>query len=196
MNDIKKITQVHEDAFPDFFLTSLGSGFLQQYYRLFLEAEHYLFVAENENGEMSGFVAGTSNSEMFYQTLTRRFYLYISPLAREILLKGRWREIVKKIKNVILHDSVNEKIVGPIDYSELTSIAVSPLYQGKSVGKALLRFFCESVKISKISKGVYLTTDDENNEKIKDFYERYGFSLYSRFSQSESRKMLMYIYKF
>ena len=194
--DVDGVVAVHEQAFPGFFLSTLGSGFLREYYRSYLDIGHQMIVAVDEVGMIAGFVVGSNQPDRLYAGMKHRFYRFLAPLASAVLFKGLGRQVMVKVVRLFFHDSVNEDVVRPADFNELTSIAVSPAHQGSSIGKALLdRYLIEVRRFTDVI-GVFLTTDDEDNEKVKRFYQCAGFVVYAEFSQSQERKMIAYTYLF
>lgn len=72
--DIKGIVDVHCSAFKGFFLTELGSSFLQLYYSsYFNEPSAVLLVAENDGG-IVGFSSATSLSTGFNTRLVKKIF--------------------------------------------------------------------------------------------------------------------------
>lgn len=60
----------------------------------------------------------------------------------------------------------------------LSSIAVSPDVRGAGLGVALVEAFVEEVR-RRGCKGVFLTTDADNNEGVNRLYRKLGFTLES-----------------
>ena len=71
-----------------------------------------------------------------------------------------------------------------------------PSCQGTSIGYKLLARYLEDAQRCSNVKGVFLTTDNNNNEKVINFYNFSGFNIYSTFCQSPSRPMVALIYYF
>ena len=67
--DLSLISEIHIEAFPNFFLSNLGCRFLKIYYKEYLMRNEFLFVATDSNDKPVGFIAGLSDSKGFYQAL-------------------------------------------------------------------------------------------------------------------------------
>jgi ribosomal protein S18 acetylase RimI-like enzyme len=83
--------------------------------------------------------------------------------------------------------SIQEKEPGAC---ELSSIAVSPHFSGKGVGKGLVKVFIASVNGK--SNAVLLTTDATGNDGSNRFYQKLGFVLDGSYERSKSRRMNKY----
>src|SRR4051812_44316032 len=76
---VSDVAHVHERAFPGFFLTSLGSGFLRAFYRHYCrESTAISFVALSDADRVVGFIVGSMGSQGFFRRLLWREFL---PLA-------------------------------------------------------------------------------------------------------------------
>lgn len=195
-DDVNAVVDVHVRAFPDFFMTNLGSRFIREYYRFYLDSKHHFLVATNDRDEILGFVVGSDRPCLLYADMKRQFTKFIIPLMMSSLNLRLGRKILVKVFRFFLHDTVNNEIKRLNGFSELTSIAVEPSCQGVSVGNKLLASYLENARGNPDLKGVFLTTDDKDNEKVINFYKSSGFNVYSTFSQSASRSMVALRYNF
>ena len=57
-NEMRKIACIHMECFRGYFLTSFGADLVQKYYEEFFKEKDLFVVAEDENGEIIGFVMG------------------------------------------------------------------------------------------------------------------------------------------
>lgn len=186
--DIKGIVDVHCSAFKGFFLTELGSNFLQLYYSsYFREPSAVLLVAEKE-GEVIGFSSATSLSAGFNTRLVKKGFLRYA-LRGCMIAISKPKALVNLAKNWSHRDP---SVVDNGDYAELMSIAVSPNAQGGGVGKQLIKKTEEVVKDHCASR-FSLTTDYYNNESTIAFYKRCGYEVMYEFTAYPDRKMFRMI---
>lgn len=188
LEDIKGIVNVHCSAFNGFFLTELGSSFLQLYYSsYFKEPTAVLLVAEND-GEIVGLSSATSLSAGFNTRLVKKDFLRYALRGCMIVLT-KPKALVNLAKNWSHRDP---SVVDNGDYAELMSIAVSPNAQGGGIGKLLIQKTEEVVKNLSANR-FSLTTDYYNNESTIAFYKRCGYEVMYEFIAHPNRRMLRMI---
>lgn len=188
--DIKSIVSVHLEAFPDFFLSKLGAGFLTELYNGFLfDDQGVLLVAVDESQGVVGFAAGAIAPDSFFRNLRRNRWFFFLLHALPALLRHPSLVFIKLYGALFYRGDTPDTLDGG---ALLSSIGVSPSVRGKSVGKELLVNF-ESTVFSKKSPFVYLTTDKLNNDHVNTFYRHCGYSVEGEFTQSGGRKMLRYL---
>lgn len=182
--DIKGIVDVHCSAFKGFFLTELGSSFLQLYYSsYFKEPSAVLLVAEKDGG-IVGFSSATSLSTGFNTRLVKKnFFRYALRGCMITLTKPK--ALVNLVKNWSHRDS---SVVDNGNYAELMSIAVSPNAQGGGIGKLLIQETEEVMKCISAHR-FSLTTDYYNNESTIAFYKKCGYEVMYEFTAYPNRKM-------
>lgn len=185
MDDISRICVLHGAAFEGFFLTSLGPAFLRQLYAAFIaEDAGYCFVAEDEN-EILGFVAGTSDPENFFRTIRKKNLIRFAVAALPGLLKNPLF-VARKCFSALTYKG--EPVPELRGAALLSSLAVDPSASGKGVGGALVHEFCERMKRAG-NASVYLTTDADENDRVNGFYEKCGFQLEDSFVRPGNRIM-------
>src|SRR4051794_313411 len=70
--DVPTVVAVHLSAFSDFFLTSLGSAFLEKYYKAVIEHKESICVGcEDDRNQLLGFAIGSQLSKGFHAKLLR-----------------------------------------------------------------------------------------------------------------------------
>jgi ribosomal protein S18 acetylase RimI-like enzyme len=182
--DIDAVVYIHQQAFPDFFLTTLGSGFLKLYYKSVLtHPRGILLVSENESG-IIGFCAGTMLSagfnsrlikaNLFSFTVEGLKVLFTRPVALWHLYKNMSKE--------------NSSIGDKGEYAELLSIGVNPNTQRTGAGRSMLLALEEGVK-KRGGKQLSLTTDYNDNEKAIGFYQSLGYREWYDFVTYPNRRM-------
>ena len=182
--DIERIVAVHNAAFQDFFLTSLGSRFLAIYYRSVLNHPlGILLVSENEEGVV-GFCAGTMLSEGFNSSLIKANFSTYALEGMKLLFTNPV-SLWHLLKNFSKADS---NIGDKGNYAELLSIGVDPNVQRSGAGKAMLLALEEVVK-NRGEKKLSLTTDYDDNDKAIAFYHSLGYKEWYDFVAFPNRRM-------
>lgn len=188
--DVKNITILHQIAFKNFFLTSLGSDFLTKFYAsIFRSKDGIAIGAFNNSNELVGFAIGAKTKKGFYKSLLKNNFIPLLFSAFLNLLKQPLK-IKRLLQSFLTSETSNEEI---IDYATLLSICVNPDKKGQKIGKLLLEEFENETLI--YSKGISLTTDKYNNDYVNNFYISNNYILNNEFSQG-NRKMNFYIKKF
>ena len=185
IEDINAIVEIHQAAFKDFFLTSLGERFLSLYYSSFVNSDNGAVYCAVRGNIIVGFSAASYVSKGFNSSLIKHnlfkfgsegFRLFFSnPNAVVRLAKN----MSKESKDVSINDDGM--------YAELYSIAIDPDMQGGGVGRFLLTVTEKDVK--EHNDRISLTTDYYNNEKTLAFYNALGYKEYYEFTTYPERKM-------
>lgn len=194
--DLGSVAKIHVDAFPGFFLAKMGRYFLEQYYGAYLDKNETLIVAVGMDNKVIGFVAGLRDSEDFYFFLKKRWYRFIFPVAMAILNVNLLVTCLERISTIFRSNKINEGVDVPGGFHELTSIAVSPSARETGAGRILLQAYTDALKSVAGVKGVYLTTDYDENESVHRFYQSFGFDDAGEFTQGRERKMTAYTLQF
>ncbi len=184
---VDRIVSIHLATFEGFFLTFLGKGFLRQMYLSYCEHEPSgLLVAEDENGEVLGFLAYSFDMSSLYKSMIKRRL----PAFAWYGLGGAIRRpsAFVRLCRAFLKPSESSR---PEPYVELSSIGVDPSFKSRGVGSALidgLKDLCAGTSAHYIS----LETDAKDNEGANAFYVRNGFILEKEYSTPEGRAMNEY----
>lgn len=167
---LDKVVLIHQEAFPDFFMTLLGAPFLRAYYSSILKFENSIaLVHVGRNGDLDGFAVGCVGPENFYKSM----------ISRPIgicwgILVGLFRRpyLLKRIINNVIRVKKSKVLKGNELRCELSSIGVST--SGSGIGKALVgRFVILAFETE--AKELVLTTDLNNNDGVIAFYKGKGF---------------------
>lgn len=134
INDVEAIVKIHEQAFPDFFLTTLGERFLRLYYGCMCKSEEALTLCAIDGENMVGFSSTALKSASFNTRLIKSNIMKFALEAIKLLFI-RPKSLVRLLNNFTKKSNAVEDRG---DYAELFSIGVSPLCQGKGVGSLLL----------------------------------------------------------
>lgn len=183
-SDVPAIVAIHQSAFKDFFLTSLGSRFLTTYYSCFIKSGETVTLCAEEDGFLLGFSAATSVSKGFNGRLIKNNAVKFAVLAFKMIFTNP-AALVRLVKNFT---KKSDEVEDSEDYGELFSIGVSADSQGKGIGKKLLTATEEKIRELGVSK-LSLTTDYYNNESAIGFYHSMGYETLYELITYPNRKM-------
>lgn len=183
--DVDSIVAIHNQAFPDFFLTTLGSRFLQLYYKCMCKCEDAVTLCAEEDGEVKGFATSSYYSHGFNTTLIKKNLFRFGLMGIELLFT-KPKAILRLVKNLDKNAEGNA-VEDNGEYAELYSIAVKPGNQGSGIGRNLL--MATEKDVAKHNSKISLTTDYYNNEKTIGFYHSLGYQDYYEFVTYPDRRM-------
>ena len=184
-NDVKEIVSIHQQAFPDFFLTTLGNGFLMLYYICMCNCKDAVTLCAIADGEIVGFSTSSYYSHGFNTNLIKKNFFKFALMGVELMCT-KPKAILRLVKN--LDKKANGNAVEDNgEYAELYSIAVKPGNQGSGIGKKLL--IATEEDVAKHNSKISLTTDYHNNEKTIGFYHSLGYQDYYEFVTYPDRRM-------
>lgn len=185
--DAGALAVLHQDAFPDFFLSSLGTAFLKQFYLGFADDDAAIStVAVNDAGEIVGSIVGTTEPSGFFSRLLKRRIIQFGLLsARESLRRPR---IIPRLLRAVAYRG---DAGSPIDGALLSSICVRSDQQGKGTGKQMIHAWTAAASATGASTA-FLTTDADANEAVNTFYQRLGWVLEDTYETPEGRRMNRY----
>lgn len=189
VEETKNIALLHQMAFNNFFLTSLGTKFLNKFYASIIKSEKGVALgAYDGNNELVGFAIGATEKKGFYKNILKNNFISLS-LAASTSLLGKPKNISRIIKAFFTTETSNNEY---LNYATLLSICVNPEKKGQKIGKHLLQAF-ES-EIEKYSEGISLTTDRLGNDYVNNFYISNNYILTDHFNQG-NREMNFYTKK-
>lgn len=178
---------LHIRFFPGFFLSTLGEGFLKNYYRVALRNTLTVcFVAKNDEDEIVGFVIGTTCAKKYSTKLL--LSAPFSFLWEGIkLVLSRPKALLRLCCNLD-KKAQKEDIVDNQDYAEINLIGVEPTCKGKGIGHQLLKAFEKELRVRGV-QSLSLTTDFLKNEQTLIAYKSWGFKVLYNFVTYPDRKM-------
>lgn len=183
-SEYKSLAAIHKLAFKDFFLTSLGLGFLETYYKACLNYNGSIAVcAVDEEDVIKGFATGCLQAKGYHKKLFLNS-LFSFALRGIILVFTKPAALFRLVKNL-------DKTPNPDDdrnYAELLAIAVLPELKGSGAGNELLKIFEKEALIGG-GKRITLTTDYNNNDRVVAFYKKSSYRIYYDFVTYPNRKM-------
>ncbi len=188
INDVAKVIEVHLLGFSGFFLTFLGPAFLRELYNATIyDPSGIAFVAEYQ-GNISGFVSGTTEPGGFYRRLLRKRWWGFA-MAALIPLTKRPSIIFRLLRAFSKPGEAKNKM----GCGTLMSLAVTPDSKGQGIGEALVYAYLKESSLQGL-KCVNLTTDRDNNEQVNFFYQKLGFVCNRTYTTPEGRVMNEYLY--
>lgn len=191
--ELQEIVKVHIEAFPNFFLTSLGDDLLFELYRSFLEVKNSgIYIAKIDNN-IVGFIAFTERSTLIYYNILKRHFLsfFLKLFKRFLKNPISFFKLIyifkKKLFSKKEKDKKNSKKI------RVESIAVKPNYSNRGVGKELIDFLKGNIDFKKFDF-IELETDAKNNEKTNYFYQKNEFIKVEEITVDGNRVMNIYHY--
>ena len=183
--DIDGIVKIHQDAFKDFFLTSLGEPFLKLYYGTIVNSNDGVVYCDVKDKSIVGFSATSYVSHGFNSKLIKHnLFKYGCEALR--LFFSQPKAVLRLIRNLNKESKDNTIKDGGL-YAELYSIAVDPNCQGEGIGRFLLTVTEADVKDH--NSEISLTTDYYDNDKTIAFYRALGYKEFYDFTTYPERRM-------
>lgn len=180
------IAQIHQVAFPNFFLTQLGIGFLTTLYQGYIEDPMSGIIVAENNNRIVGFVAYSKDYSKFYSELKRKhiFKFAVCSLGAAICHPSFIKRLLGAFKK-------SDEVKRAEKYVELASIGVLKNVQGKGIGKKLISYLVSHIDFE-IYEYISLETDAVNNDKVNEFYKKNGFKFQCEYTTVEGRLMNEY----
>lgn len=186
---IESVARLHQQAFPEFFLTKLGPGFLREFYQGFLEDSTAVSsVLLDGSGRVRGAAVGTTEPAGFFKRLLKRRLVGFATKSAAIALKNP-AHAPRLLRAVAYRGEASDNLPGA---ALLSSICVDPGLQGKGAGRQLLDAWTDQAQRQGASSAM-LTTDAEGNDSVNAFYSRLGWNLHDEYSTPENRRMNRYV---
>lgn len=96
--DLKEISLIHIEAFPNYFLTTFGENLIYKFYESYLENNQIFVVAEKDN-RVIGFILGNNSTKPRKEFFNKHFYKITLKITLE-LLKGNkilWKGLFQRL---------------------------------------------------------------------------------------------------
>jgi ribosomal protein S18 acetylase RimI-like enzyme len=189
---IDGIVGLHMQAFSGFFLSSLGRGFLSEYYRCAVGHELSVgYVAVDCDNKVVGLCFGLVDPKSFYKDiLKRRWWVFA---LHSIWAVFRQPIIIPRLLRALKHEGG----APPVNITPLGSLvvtAVKPDDQGVGVAITVMRsLFDEFVRRG--VHAVFLNTDADNNDRIRGFYLAMECDFVDYYFTPEGRRMCWYLWQ-
>ena len=185
----KTIAELHIKAFPSFFLTQLGSSFLQTLYNGYIEDKESGIIVAEDDGKTVGFIAYSKDYPQFFKGLMKHHLIKFALCSLGAAI--RRPTFIKRLFGAF---KKSESVVKNERYVELASICVDPSIEGKGLGSKLVDYLKSIVDFNTYSY-INLETDADGNDGVNKFYVKNGFTLERQFVTSEGRRMNEYRFK-
>lgn len=171
--DIDAVVAVHQHAFRGFFLTRMGPAFLRGYYQTIVDFDGSIALVASfidDPSNIVGFAVGFHDPHRFYALFSqRRLRLLPSMALAAVRDPGLIVQILRNVRRVgVQQEQLHPGLV------ELSSIGVAG--PGGGVGSQLIEAFATAAAASG-ARQIMLTTDRDENDAVRAFYERNGFTL-------------------
>lgn len=186
--DAPQVAALHRQAFPGFFLSSLGTRFLTEFYRGFVdEPTAVTVVARSADGGVLAAAVGTTDPPGFFTRLLRRRFLHFFIAAVLAILRAP-HSAPRLLRAVRYRGGPGGSSAGR---ALLSSIWVTPTEQRTGLGRLVLTAWLEgAARAGAVS--AFLTTDADGNEAANAFYASNGWRLDSSYTTPEGRRMNVY----
>lgn len=183
-SQVEEIASLHLNAFPGFFLSTLGKPFLVQFYKGFINDPTAVVCVDIEDERIAGVAVGTTEPNGFFSRLLKRQFLGFATAAARAVLRDP-SALPRLFRGIMYRGAAPGS---PPNSALLSSICVHPEAAGRGTGSKLLSEWTGQLAERGCSSA-YLTTDAEDNESVNAFYERQGWFLESTFRTREGRPM-------
>ena len=192
--DAKACAKIHQQEIATGFLSQLGIRFLEALYTAMVTSQHALcIVAEDEKGQVVGFVSGCFHVSKFYKEFLVKHGLKVFLILLPQMVKP---SVLKKVFETARYPSTaadTDTAIGEnnLPKAELLSIAVKQHVRGMGVSQRLAAaLFDECAK--KEIQSIKVVVGIENIRANK-FYEKVGFKLHSNIFVHESEISNVYV---
>lgn len=191
VNENRALAKLHMQVMPDFFLASLGEGFLTTYYKVVLRhPETICLLAEDENKNILGFVLGREKAKGYLKRILKSsLFTFVIEGIKLLFIKPK--SLIRLVRNL---DKVSKdsSISDTQNYAEIGLIGVSPELKGQGIGHKLFEGFIGILKERNVAN-LSLTTDMDDNEQTITSYKAWGFTVMYEFKTYPDRRMLRLI---
>lgn len=186
-SDVKRVVELHQNAFEGFFLTSLGSRFLTEIYSAIVEDPTGISLLAYDGQDIYGFAVGTTKPAKFYRRLIRKrlwkfFLASLAPIIRNPRI----------LPHLVRGLSLPTEAARPEGWGTLLSIGVTREARNLGIGHLLVTAFLKE-SVQRGLKKVNLLTDKYHNDAVNNFYQHEGFQYDHSFVTAEGRWMNEYV---
>lgn len=187
--DVREAARLHRVAFPGFFLSQLGEGFLREFYAAFLGPGSVTVVARDDSGALLGVVVGHVAPDGFFRRLlVRRWYAFAFQSLRLVVRQPR--VVPRLFRALTYRGQVPDQPRGAL----LSSICTSEEARGTGVGRELIDRWTRELAASG-GTDAFLTTDATDNDAVNAFYVSAGWRPAGSFTTPEGRSMNTYTWQ-
>jgi ribosomal protein S18 acetylase RimI-like enzyme len=180
--DLRQVAELHRAVFGDHFLGHMTRGFLERFYRQFLEQpEAYTTVAQAD-GRVVGFVVGTARPDDLFRRFYRRHFcaVALSVTCRALVdpfvrrhLRQRLQHAWFAVRSFLGRAAPRGPGAPSQTPTRLLSICLAPEHRGSGVAARMVEHFCGQLRAGGICR-VGLSVHATNHRAIA-FYEKTGW---------------------
>ena len=182
-SDLRKITNLHEEAFPKYFLTCLGRKVVLKYYKEYFLSDSSEFYCAYANRNLVAFVLFSESTKaikqkIHFKTLPTYYLLGLYRLAAGafMILNVLFKKMNKIFRGRKGHFSVSKTRKFP--HTRLLSIATTGIARGSGCTELLVQTaLSELGKKGIASVGLSVFTE---NKRAQSFYRKVKFELERR----------------
>jgi len=189
---LESMTTLHADAFPGFFLTTLGPRFLRHLFIGFSSQPNGICILAEDRESLIGIAAGTNQPDLFFKQLLRKHGVQFALATIPGLLRNPLF-VIRKCLGALFYRG--ESLPDLPNAALLSSLAVAPDHIGEGIGKALVQAFSVEAR-ARGCAALYLITDAVGNDQVNGFYEKCGFTLQDTLERPGSRVMNRWVLRF
>jgi ribosomal protein S18 acetylase RimI-like enzyme len=188
-DDVPRIVAIHRQAFPGFFLTSLGDRFLSRFYQAMTRAPDAICLVAERGAGIDGFIVGPLHPAGYFRRLFLSRGLAFAFDAIPALIKRPGAVGARLLRAVRYRGEA--PVMWP-DAALVSSVAVAPDAVGSGAAGALIEGFCAQAA-ARGAGHVYLTTDIVDNPAANRFYRKHSFEVESVLVRPDGRMMNRYL---
>lgn len=175
----------HLEAFPGFFLSSLGRGGLGAFYKAVSVEASTFAVGAWEGADLVGVAVGTTRPTGWYKRLIRAAPKDFigAGLRLSVTRPTVVAQLLRRLRGGLAGDEQRGGVL-------LASIYVQSRARTRGAGTLLLTRWCNEARSTGADQA-WLTTDVDDNEKVLRFYEKNGWERASVVKARVDRSMLV-----
>ena len=184
-DQLREAAAVHEAAFPEFFLASLGQAFLREFYRASLLNSDCITLVAVDGDRVIGIVTGTMQPAGYFTSLLRA-----NPVRLAVAAATSCARKPSNVRALLGRLSSSDSTPDGADVL-LSSICVDPRTRSRGAGARLLTAFLEQADARQGTQ-CFLTTDADGNDQVNAWYRSRGWSTDHTVTGYGGRRMRIY----
>ncbi len=190
MRDIERVAFLHYKAMGNSLWAQLGQRFLREIYRGLVNNHHFLGFVYEEEGQIEGFIAGSTNSS----SMMRRVFITRAPrLTIAAILGLREPAVAKQLLQTARYFSLSSENLDSNVSAESLFCSFTPKLRGKRISGHINKVLFDTL-YAKGHKQVKITTETDNNGANRQL-QRWGFKSMGTF-HFYNKEMVTYVLDF
>ena len=180
-SDVPRVAQLHAAAMGNSLWATLGESFLRNIYRSMLKTDDFLGFVYEEDDQIEGFIAGSSNLSKMMRIIAKKHGLRLGLSAA---LGLRHWSTLKKLFGTLRYFQLSQDDVAEDITAESMFCSFTPKTRGKRISGHINKVLFDSL-LYRGHKYVKITTETDNvgaNRQLKSwgFDERGTFFFYGK----------------